>query len=151
MRRFVTIPAIVLAATSATSAQRQQPHPADQTRIRELIANYDKGAAVARTSDVVFWSGAYKRPTVGAERGEEVSNGRQPSLRVPGSQRTRTVPVRIEFSAGGDMAYEYSNANLSFDLKSGAKQELQTSILRVWRKEAGQWKIAAMFARPHEP
>jgi ketosteroid isomerase-like protein len=47
------------------------------------------------------------------------------------------------------LAYEFSNSTLSFDLKSGSKESFPTSLLRVWKKEDGQWKIAAMFARPH--
>jgi len=49
----------------------------------------------------------------------------------------------------GDLAYEFSNSELSFDLKNGTREILPTSILRVWRKEGGEWKIAAWFSRPH--
>ena len=150
MRSIVIVPLMLLLSAGATAAQQRGTPSADETQIRDLIAKYDKGESVPRTSDVVFWSGAFKRPTVGPERGEEVPNGRQPSLRVPGSQRNRTTPIRIEIAASRDLAYEYSNSVLTFDLKSGTKQEVQTSVLRVWKKDGGQWKIAALFARPHE-
>jgi hypothetical protein len=126
-----------------------QTTSADERAIRELIARYGQGEPVARTDDQIFWTGAYKRPTVGSERGEEIPSGRQPSERVPGSQRNKTTPIRIEVAKSGDLAYEFSSSELSFDLKNGTREILSTSTLRVWRKEGGQWKIAAWFNRPH--
>jgi hypothetical protein len=126
-----------------------QAPSSDERQIRDLIERYAKGESIPRTADVVLWSGAYKRPTVGSERGEEIPSDRQPSARVPASQRNTTMPVRIEIAKSGDLAYEYSNSTLSFDLKNGGKESFPTSILRVWKKEGGQWKMAAMFARPH--
>jgi hypothetical protein len=121
----------------------------DERQIRDLIERYGKGESIPRTADVVFWSGAFKRPIVGSERGEEIPSDRQPSARIPGSERNKTTPVRIEIAKSGDLAYEFSNSILSYDLKSGEKQSGPTSILRVWMKEGGQWKVAAWFARPH--
>ena len=73
------------------------------------------------------------------------------SNRVAGSQHSKTTVVRVEVSKSGDLAYEFSNSEVSFDLKDGNKESFPNSLLRVWRKEAGQWKIAAQFARPHQP
>ena len=148
MRLLFAIP-LVLTLTIPLLAQRASSAGSDDAEIRELIARYDRGEVVARTNDVVFWSGVYKYPTIGQEKGEQIPTDRQPSLRVPGSQRTRTTVVRIELSSARDLAYEFSNSTLSFDLKSGTKEEIPTSTLRVWKKEGGQWKIAAMFVRPH--
>ena len=147
----VIVGGLVLAAVfvAPALAQRQAPRSADETKIRELIDAYDRGGTLSRTDDLVFWSGAIKRPVIGSEPSEEIPTDRQPSLRVPGSQRNRTTPVRIEVAKSSDMAYEYSNSVLTFDLKSGRKEELQTSVLRVWKKDKGEWKAVAMFARPH--
>jgi ketosteroid isomerase-like protein len=92
---------------------------------------------------------AIKRPVIGSQQAEEVPSDRAPSARKPGSQRNNTTPVRIEIAKSGDMAYEFSTSELSFELKDSQKERLPTSVLRVWKKEASQWKIAAMFARPH--
>ena len=73
----------------------------------------------------------------------------QVSARVPDSQGAKTTVVRIEVAKSGDLAYEFSNSQVSFDLKDGKKQSFPNSVLRVWKKEADQWKIAAQFARPH--
>ena len=62
----------------------------------------------------------------------------------------RIWPVRIEIAQSGDLAYEFSNSDLIFDLKSGGRDVTTSSVLRVWKKEEGQWKIAALFARPHD-
>jgi hypothetical protein len=72
-----------------------------------------------------------------------------PSERVPGTQRNDTTPVKIEIAKSGDLAYEYSDGRLSFELKSGEKVTLPQSRLRVWKKQNGQWKLAAGFSFPH--
>jgi hypothetical protein len=138
---FVFALLAVISAQTATSDERQ---------IRSLIAKYDSGQREGMgTKDRIFWSGAIKRPVIGSQQGEEVPSDRGLAARVPGSQRNNTTPLRIEIANSGDLAYEFSNSELSFELKDGKKERFPTSVLRVWKKEAGEWKIAAMFARPH--
>ena len=137
---------LVIALAAITSTQTAST---DDQQIRGLIAKYDTGQRTGMaTKDVVFWSGAYKRPTVGSEQGEEVSLATDRCQTVSGSQRSKTTVVRIEIAKSGDLAYEFSNSEVSFNLKNGKKESFPNSLLRVWRKEAGQWKIAAQFARP---
>ena len=99
--------------------------------------------------DSIFWSGAIKRPVIGNEVGEEIPDDTRPSERRPGSQRSKTVPVRIEVAKSGDLAYEFSSRELMVEMKDGRKISMPTSVLRVWRKDAGQWKIAAHFSNSH--
>ena len=147
MRLAVTVLALLLIYSAATVAQTTQT---DEQQIRALIAKYDAGQSQGMgTKDRIFWSGALKRPTVGSEKGEEVPSDRRLSERVPGSQRNKTTVVRIEVAKSGDLTYEFSNSEVSFDLKSSKRESLQNSTLRVWKKEAGEWKIAAQFSRPH--
>jgi hypothetical protein len=147
MRVTTVFIVLVFALSAVISAQTAT---SDEQQIRALIAKYDSGQTQGMgTKDRIFWSGALKRPVIGSEQGEEVPSDRGVSARVPGSQRNNTKPVRIEIARSGDLAYEFSNSTLSFDLKSGSKESFPTSLLRVWKKEDGQWKIAAMFARPH--
>jgi hypothetical protein len=137
-----------------------QPPSADERAIRELIARYDNGDRVARTDDVIVWSGDFKRPTVGSEERDPLAADLRPSSarvqgapseRVPKSRRRVTTPVRIEVAKSGDLAYEFSNSELQFDLENGDREmALPASVLRVWKKDGGQWKLAAMFARPHD-
>ena len=153
-----TLAAAAVLASIAISAEAQSPS-ADERAIRDLIARYDKGEPVARTDDVIIWSGDFKRPTVGSPEREALPANQRPSAarvpgspseRVPGSRRRVTTPVRIEIAKSGDLAYEFSNSELNFDLKNGEREAaLPASVLRVWKKDGGQWKIAAMFARPH--
>ena len=127
-----------------------QTATSDEQQIRDAIARINDGTGQGlATKDSIFWSAAIKRPVIGSAQGEEVPTDRRLSLRVPGSQRSKTTPVRIEIAQSGDMAYEFSNNMLSFELKDGKKEFFPTSILRVWKKEVGQWKIAAHFSRPH--
>jgi ketosteroid isomerase-like protein len=71
-------------------------------------------------------------------------------LRLPGSQKNKTTVRRIEIAKSGDLAYEFSDSELSFDLKDGKRESFPTSALRVWKKEGGEWKVAAQFSRPHQ-
>jgi|1185.fasta_scaffold176693_1 hypothetical protein len=149
----------VLASIAISAAAQSQS--ADEREIRALIARYDvEGeSAVPSTADMIYWTGPFKRPTVGAEQRDPLPADLQPSAtrapnaqseRVPGSRRRVTTPIRLEIAKSGDLAYEYSNSEVRFDLRNG-QQEVVTpaSVLRVWKKDGGQWKIAAMFARPH--
>ena len=143
--------AAAVLASIAISAEAQS-QSADERAIRDLIARYDKGESVARTDDVILWSGEFKWPTVGSQKREALPADRRPSsARVPGSRRRVTTPVRIEIAKSGDLAYEFSNSELIFDLQNGEREAaIPASVLRVWKKDGGQWKIAAMFARPHD-
>ncbi|MGH7553392.1 MAG: hypothetical protein ACREMQ_10260 [Longimicrobiales bacterium] len=151
-----TLAAAAVLASIAVSAEAQSAS-ADERAIRDLIARYDKGEAVPRTDDRVLFGGEDKRPAVGSQQREVVPADERPSARVPGapservpgSRRRVTTPVRIEIATSGDLAYEFSNSELSFALKNGDREAIASSVLRVWKKERGQWKIAALFARPH--
>ena len=151
-----TLAAAAVLASIAISAEAQS-QSADERAIRDLIARYDQGESVARTDDMILWSGEFKRPIVGSQKREELPADQQPSARVPGAPSTRvsfsrrrvTTPVRVEIAKSGDLAYEFSNSELIFDLKNGERETIPSSVLRVWKKDGGQWKIAAMFARPH--
>jgi hypothetical protein len=144
------IPASVTIRSEMQTAARGAPMSPDETAIRELIARYDRGERFPTTTDLVQYSSAYKKP---AKRGgpppEEVPSDRMPSDRKPGSQRNHTTPERIEIAKSGDLAYEFSNGNVTFEMKDGRKVELPLSLLRVWRKEEGQWKAAAWFSVRH--
>jgi hypothetical protein len=151
---------VVIAVLSSFSvAAHAQTESADERAIRDLIARYDRGESVPHTDDQIYWTGPFQRPTVGSQKPEPLPRDQQPSNprgpgapseRVPGARRRVTTPVRIEIATSRDLAYEFSNSEVVFDLKNG-QQEAGTpaSVLRVWKKDAGQWKIAAMFARPH--
>ena len=158
-----TVAAAVVLTALGISAAAQTPS-ADERAIRDLIARYDSGESVARTADDILWTADFARPVIGRQRGgfivyvdpltpEQVAAARAAaaaSPRVPGSRRRVTTPVRIEIAQSGDLAYEFSNSDLSFDLKNGGRDVVTSSVLRVWKKEEGQWKIAALFARPHD-
>ena len=154
---FRTLAATVALAAIALSAAAQTPS-ADERAIRDLIARYDKGESVPRTDDVIVWTGEFKRPAIGSQKGEVLPADQRPSSarvpgaaseRVPNSRRRVTTPVRIEVAQSGDLAYEFSNSEVVFDLKNSQRETaVPASVLRVWKKDGAQWKMAAMFARP---
>jgi hypothetical protein len=153
-----TLAAAAVLASIAIPAEAQSQSP-DERAIRDLIARYDQGESVTLTDDAISWTGEFKRPTVGSQRSEALPADQRPSSarlpgapsqRVPGSRRRVTTPIRIEIAKSGDLAYEFSNSALSFDLENGEREAaIPSSVLRVWKKDGGQWKIAVMFARPH--
>jgi ketosteroid isomerase-like protein len=114
----------------------------DESAIRSAIAsNHAK-----ETEDAIFWSGAYKRPVIGSEKGEEFS-GHEGSKRK--NVKITTDVQRIDVAASGDMAYEFSYGFLSYDLDAPPEHvAFKTGLLRVWKKVNGEWKVAATFVRP---
>jgi hypothetical protein len=135
----------VVAVAVAISAQQSK----GERQIRGLIVAEENGNAPPRTADRIFWSNAYKWPAVGNEPAPEIPSESQPSNRVPGSTRIKNTIRRIEIAKSGDLAYEFTESEIAYDLESGKRVSFPRSVLRVWRKEAGQWKVAASFSRPH--
>ena len=146
MRSHSAVLTILLLIAASPLAQ---PRSSDEEAIRALIAGQRNGVEIAVTSDAILWTGAYKRPFVRPGNGEEVPGPGRPSERVPGSQRVAITPVRIEVAKSGDLAYEFSDFVLSFEMKTGEHVSFPGSVLRVWRKELGTWKMAAAFIHPH--
>jgi hypothetical protein len=143
----VTVSLVVALATVINA----QTASTDEQQIRAQIAKIDAAETTAgglATKDRIFWSGAYKRPAIAPARAEEIPGPRQVSQRKEGSQRNKTTPVRIEIAKSGDLAYEFSNSVVSFEMKDGQKVSLTGWMIRVWRKDAGEWRIAAQFSNP---
>ena len=118
----------------------------DEATIRGLIAGIDRGERVAVLDDNVFWSGAYQKPSIGKAEAPRRSNRGE---RDPATDRSVTTVVKLDVAKSGEMAWEYSNSQVTFTFKDGRKNTFARSILRVWRKDAGAWKVAAVFGLPH--
>jgi len=139
---------LVLSAVTG-SARTAAAHQADEAAIRALIARRDAGGRIPSTSDRVLWTGAFQKPIVGDETPVERTHERGIDNRVPDTTKTTTTVRRIVIAASGDLAYEYSDGVLEFDLKAGGHISSPNSTLRVWQKEDGQWKMAASFTLTH--
>ena len=126
---------------------------AEEAATRALVARMQaEPRAARRTDDAVFVSGLYPRPIVyrGGQRAESV----QPVPEARAEQRRNTQSrdeiVRLEVAAAGDMAYEFGNGTLSYDMAdTNERGTIRTSYLRVWKKVDGEWRIAAEFRRPN--
>jgi ketosteroid isomerase-like protein len=103
---------------------------------------------VDESTGIVF-TGALRRPRV---RGEAPA---EPIARVKGREfvRAKTTIRRIEFGSSGDMAYVFSDSDVSYRIKGPdgqmQDQSFTNSALRVFRKIDGKWLQAAHFAAPH--
>jgi ketosteroid isomerase-like protein len=115
----------------------------EEAAIRAAIASEQ----AKPTDDEIFWSGAYKRPIVASEKGQEFP-GHEISKRS--NEKHTTDVQRIEVAASGDLAYEFSYGTLDYDLAGPPSQHVafRTGLLRVWKKVNGEWRIAALFVRP---
>ena len=143
--------AIGLFAITSSGVRGAGSNAAEEAAIRKIIAAGDANAAsgllaLPHLPDVAIWSAAYRQPVIEGE--EKPIPREQPqgiANRVPGSQKSKTEPIRIVIAESGDLAYEYSKTILEFDLKNGQHTTLQGGALRVWQKQGGEWKVAAWF------
>jgi ketosteroid isomerase-like protein len=99
----------------------------------------------------VFVSGNFTHPRfVG-----DTTSGDKVRTRVQGEKRKneklrRQNIRRVVVSEAGDMAWEYTDFEFEYDAASTGKHvKFNGSVLRVWQKVDGQWKIAAQFSRPN--
>ncbi len=99
------------------------------------------------TDDQIFWSGPYKRPFIRPEKGDAFPD-EDFSKRV--NEQFTTDVQRIEVAASGDLGYEFSYETLAYDLAGTPAQHVafKIGVLRVWKKVGGEWRVAALFARP---
>ena len=137
---------VVAAAGSVRAAPDRR---SDEAAIRALIAQRDTGAPVPSIPDRVFWTAAFQKPIVGDETPVPRTHERGIENRVPNTTKTTTTVRRIVIAESGDLAYEYSDGSLEFDLKDGGHVSSPNSTLRVWQKHDGQWRMAAAFSMTH--
>jgi hypothetical protein len=149
----VLLACALLLLTAPVSRAQQRGADADEKLIREAIARLDAENTVPRTPDSIFWSGAYKRPSVRGLSTSEPTAELQAAKRE--SSRVKTTIHRIEISQSRDMAYEYSDGDVTArELDASGKmadRPFKNSTLRVWKKADGEWRVAASFSHPHEP
>jgi hypothetical protein len=156
MNRQIALAAVIamaLLGVISSGLRGAGTNAADEAAIRKLIAAYDEpggNTKAPRLADGIFWSGAFKRPFIAPEKGEPFGGPFTVQDRVPGSQKSKTQPIRIVIADSRDLAYEYSKGTLEYDMKNGQHRSLDHGILRVWQKQGGDWKIAATFMRPYD-
>jgi ketosteroid isomerase-like protein len=137
-------------AQSATKAQDEQAVRVQSERWVE-IRNSGKRTSEMWIPGAVFVSGNFTHPRfVG-----DTTTGDKVRTRVEAEKReneklTRQNIRRVTVSEAGDMAWEYTDFEFEYDAASTGKHvKFDGSMLRVWQKVNGQWKIAAQFARPN--
>ena len=143
-----------LLALASSHLQAAGRNADEEAAIRQIIAAHDqKGGGglegVPQLADRIIWTGPQKRPMVGDEKEQLLSTSSVPN-RVPGHTTIKTEPIRIVIADSHDLAYEYGKVTTEFDLKSGEHVKLEAGMLRVWQKQDGNWKEAAVFTRPYD-
>ncbi len=148
---FVVVLLVGLIGSAVPDMRGADTTSAEETAaIRKQIVALDAGTHGLVLPDKIFWSGAFKRPIIGDEKPEPFARETAPEQRIPDSEKTRTAPIRIVVAGSRDLAYEYSKASVEYDLKSGKHVSFDTGLLRVWQKDGGVWKMAALFIRPYD-
>ncbi len=115
-----------------------------EAAIRAIIAS----GKIPYSDDSVDWTGPYKRPTVGKERGEPFPTS-DVARRKNAVYTTKTIE-RLEVAASGDMAWEFSINHADYDVDETPvrHKSFDAGTLRVWKNVNGKWMVAARFARP---
>jgi ketosteroid isomerase-like protein len=143
----IAVVALLTGASARVSAQGVDVR-AEEAAIRALVNRPDGRVS---TRDAIFWSGAYPRPLVGQQDTARVKPFATARVEQRRNQKSTTDIVRLEVASAGDMAYEFSNFTLSYDVAdTGQHRSFPGSLLRVWKKVNGQWEVAATFMRPHD-
>lgn len=117
---------------------------AEEAAIRAIISSGQRAKA---SDDAVLWSGASPRPSVGSHR-----TPYYPEALIEKRKNTKSsVDIqRVEVAASGDLAYEFSYGHLEYDLDINPARHVsfERATLAVWKKDHGEWKVAASFTRP---
>ncbi|ERR1700721_2884283 len=116
----------------------------DEAAIRAAIAS----GHAKHTDDEILWTGIYERPFVLPNEGVEAPSMERSKR---SNEKITTDDVqRVEVAASGDLAYEFSYGTVEFDWPGSPPRHVafKTGLLRVWKKEGGDWKVAAFFIRP---
>jgi hypothetical protein len=139
------------------SSAAAQDRAADEKSIRTLIARFDTMPAAERrglySADAWLWSGTVKRPFSRGQGTPELDDEPMVRNQVPGSERRTTSVRRIEVAQSGDIAYEFSDVELTFQLnapKGLRPDNFMSADLRVWKKVNGEWLIAAHSSHAHD-
>ncbi len=153
-RRIAVALTASLIAVASFSVRGAGINADEEAAIRKIIAAHDqKGEGglegIPQLADRVIWTGSARRPMVGDEKEELLSTSSVPN-RVPGHTTIKTEPIRIVIADSRDLAYEYGKITTEFDLKTGEHMRLEAGLLRVWQKQDGNWKQAAVFTRPYD-
>jgi ketosteroid isomerase-like protein len=106
----------------------------DEAAIRALRV----GPGAVYTDDVFFFTGAYDRPIIGKEPPPPPRHGERKNFKMEDKIE------KLFISKSGDLAYTYGTATIGWD----GQEPFDAAFLRVYRKEGGKWKTAAVFQRP---
>ena len=115
----------------------------EEAAIRAAIANEH----TKNTDDEILWTGAFERPFVRPDKGVETPGA---DLSKRSNQKITADVQRVEVAASGDLAYEFSYGTVEYDSPSSPPRHVtfRTGLLRVWKKDDGDWKVAAFFMHP---
>jgi hypothetical protein len=152
MHRNIAVSLIGLFAIGLTM-QAAGNNAEEEAAIRKQIAAVEAtGNRSHSLPDSIFWSGAYKKPVIGIREDKTTQRDGEGSIadRNAATQKLVTTPQRIIVSNSKDLAYEYSTFTIEFDTKAGKHVKFDGAGLRVWQKQGGEWKQAAIFARPFD-
>ena len=148
MKRHSTLAVLTVGflAVTFSSLRGAGTNPKEEAAIRKQIATITGPAArdAISTKDRVLFTTNAKRPVIGSETPELIGAASAENA-VAGSQKLKIDVLRIVIAESADLAYEHSKQVREYDLKNGTHVAKPSGVLRVWQKEGGEWKVAAVF------
>lgn len=123
----------------------------DGLALRQLIQRIATGDVEPElTDDVIFVSGAYPRPVIGRAQLPDAETVPEAHVQERRNERKTEQLERLVIAASGDLAYDFGNFTLRFEVVDCQPVQFGGSYLRVWRKRDGAWLVDAWFLRPNE-
>jgi uncharacterized protein (TIGR02246 family) len=146
MRRAFTLSTLAVAAIALLAAPVAAHAAAnDEQRIRQLDRDWvAKVAAKDLAGTVAFYAkdGVLMAPGAPpAEGTSAITEGWRGILALQNGSLT-FAPTRVAIAKSRDLAYETGTYSLAFDGPKGRVQD-QGKYVVVWKREAGQWRVAA--------
>lgn len=133
------------AADGDTARAARVDLAAEEKAIRDLDAQWASAVAAkdtARIAQLYATDGLYMAPNMQALGGRAgAQKGWGAMFALPGAALT-FGPTRIVVAESGDMAYDIGTYTFSMNGRNGPVEE-KGKYLVVWKKQDGQWKVAA--------
>jgi uncharacterized protein (TIGR02246 family) len=136
---------LALPLAAGAHAGGDEAREAEVDRIRQLNAQWVSALAEKNLDAIVQLyapDGRFMPPNAPGVKGHRaIRKAWKPILEIPGVFLI-FKPMSIEIAEGMDMASDVGTYLLSFDGANG-RREQRGKYLVVWKKVAGEWKVAA--------
>lgn len=146
------VPALVALAAACATTMRVD-RATEEQRIRELS---QQALRAAQAKDAATYANFYAEDAVSmganqtAIRGRDAIRGMVAEMFALPNLAFSFAPTKIEVAASGDIAYEIGTYRVAADMPGGRLDD-EGKYLTLWKKVAGEWKIASDISNSDRP